>query len=222
MITVENLTLYFGAQTIFQNISFTVTKKDKIGLVGKNGSGKSTLLNILSQKIKPNEGKVSHLSNIKLGFLQQDLDFKDECSLLEEMKKVFTNIENYKSQIKIINSQIKKRKDYSSDSYLSLLNKLSHFEELLRMEGSHDLDLKINNVLTGLGFNKDEFNKHTSEFSGGWRMRVELAKILLQNPDVLLLDEPTNHLDIISIVWLEKWLSEYKGAVILVSHDKIF
>ena len=222
MITVENLTLYFGAQTIFQNISFTVTKKDKIGLVGKNGSGKSTLLNILSQKIKPNEGKVSHLSNIKLGFLQQDLDFKDECSLLEEMKKVFTNIENYKSQIKIINSQIKKRKDYSSDSYLSLLNKLSHFEELLRMEGSHDLDLKINNVLTGLGFNKDEFNKHTSEFSGGWRMRVELAKILLQNPDVLLLDEPTNHLDIISIVWLEKWLSEYKGAVILVSHDKNF
>ena len=216
------MTLYFGAQTIFQNISFTVTKKDKIGLVGKNGSGKSTLLNILSQKIKPNEGKVSHLSNIKLGFLQQDLDFKDECSLLEEMKKVFTNIENYKSQIKIINSQIKKRKDYSSDSYLSLLNKLSHFEELLRMEGSHDLDLKINNVLTGLGFNKDEFNKHTSEFSGGWRMRVELAKILLQNPDVLLLDEPTNHLDIISIVWLEKWLSEYKGAVILVSHDKNF
>ena len=137
-------------------------------------------------------------------------------------EKVFTNIENYKSQIKIINSQIKKRKDYSSDSYLSLLNKLSHFEELLRMEGSHDLDLKINNVLTGLGFNKDEFNKHTSEFSGGWRMRVELAKILLQNPDVLLLDEPTNHLDIISIVWLEKWLSEYKGAVILVSHDKNF
>ena len=138
------------------------------------------------------------------------------------MKKVFTNIENYKSQIKIINSQIKQRNDYKSDSYLSLLNKLSHFEELLRMEGSHDLDLKINNVLMGLGFKKDEFNKHTSEFSGGWRMRVELAKILLQNPDVLLLDEPTNHLDIISIVWLEKWLSEYKGAVILVSHDKNF
>ena len=222
MITVENLTLYFGAQTIFENISFTVTEKDKIGLVGKNGSGKSTLLNVLSQKISPNEGKVTHLSKIKLGFLQQDLDFKDECSLLEEMKKVFTNIENYKSQIKIINSQIKQRNDYKSDSYLSLLNKLSHFEELLRMEGSHDLDLKINNVLMGLGFKKDEFNKHTSEFSGGWRMRVELAKILLQNPDVLLLDEPTNHLDIISIVWLEKWLREYKGAVILVSHDKNF
>ena len=222
MITVENLTLYFGAQTIFENISFTVTEKDKIGLVGKNGSGKSTLLNVLSQKISPNEGKVTHLSKIKLGFLQQDLDFKDECSLLEEMKKVFTNIENYKSQIKIINSQIKQRNDYKSDSYLSLLNKLSHFEELLRIEGSHDLDLKINNVLMGLGFKKDEFNKHTSEFSGGWRMRVELAKILLQNPDVLLLDEPTNHLDIISIVWLEKWLSEYKGAVILVSHDKNF
>jgi len=222
MITVENLTLYFGAQTIFENISFTVTEKDKIGLVGKNGSGKSTLLNVLSQKISPNEGKVTHLNKIKLGFLQQDLDFKDECSLLEEMKKVFTNIENYKSQIKIINSQIKQRNDYKSDSYLSLLNKLSHFEELLRMEGSHDLDLKINNVLMGLGFKKDEFNKHTSEFSGGWRMRVELAKILLQNPDVLLLDEPTNHLDIISIVWLEKWLSEYKGAVILVSHDKNF
>ena len=222
MITVENLTLYFGAQTIFENISFTVTEKDKIGLVGKNGSGKSTLLNVLSQKISPNEGKVTHLNKIKLGFLQQDLDFKDECSLLEEMKKVFTNIENYKRQIKIINSQIKQRNDYKSDSYLSLLNKLSHFEELLRMEGSHDLDLKINNVLMGLGFKKDEFNKHTSEFSGGWRMRVELAKILLQNPDVLLLDEPTNHLDIISIVWLEKWLSEYKGAVILVSHDKNF
>ena len=121
MITVENLTLYFGAQTIFENISFTVTEKDKIGLVGKNGSGKSTLLNVLSQKISPNEGKVTHLSKIKLGFLQQDLDFKDECSLLEEMKKVFTNIENYKSQIKIINSQIKQRNDYKSDSYLSLL-----------------------------------------------------------------------------------------------------
>ena len=222
MISVENLSLYFGAQNVFNNVSFMVNKRDKIGLVGKNGSGKSTLLKLLTNNLTPNEGNVTTLKNVVVGYLEQDIDFEDKYSLIEDMHKVFSNLEQYKNDLNNINKEIIERTDYESPEYLELINQLSVTEEKLRMEGGYDSDVKINRVLKGLGFKESDFNKHTSEFSGGWRMRIELAKILLKNPDVLLLDEPTNHLDIVSIIWLESWLQNYTGAIVLVSHDKRF
>ena len=222
MISVENLSLYFGAQNVFNNVSFMINKRDKIGLVGKNGSGKSTLLKLLTNNLTPNEGNVTILKNVVVGYLEQDIDFEDKYSLIEDMHKVFSNLEQYKNDLNNINKEIIERTDYESPEYLELINQLSITEEKLRMEGGYDSDVKISRVLKGLGFKESDFNKHTSEFSGGWRMRIELAKILLKNPDVLLLDEPTNHLDIVSIIWLESWLQNYTGAIVLVSHDKRF
>ena len=221
MISVENLSLYFGAQSIFNNVSFMVNKRDKIGLVGKNGSGKSTLLKLLTNNLTPNEGSVSILKNTVIGYLEQDIDFKDQYTLIEEMNKVFGNIESYKSDLENLNKQITERDDYNSPEYLELLNQLSNTEEKLRMEGGYDTTHQINKILKGLGFLENDFEKHTSEFSGGWRMRIELAKILLKKPDVIFLDEPTNHLDIESIIWLEKWLQEYTGSIVPVSYTHL-
>jgi ATP-binding cassette subfamily F protein 3 len=222
MISVDNLTLYFGAQSVFDNISFMLNKGDKIGLVGKNGSGKSTLLKLLTTSISPKEGKISKMKDIVIGYLEQDIDFKDEYTLIEDMNRVFSNIELYKKELDNINKQLTERTDYESVEYLELINELTFLEEKLRMEGGYDISVQINKILLGLGFSNADFNKPTADFSGGWRMRIELAKILLQKPDVILLDEPTNHLDIVSIIWLENWLQEYTGAVLLVSHDKQF
>ena len=222
MISVDNLSLYFGAQNVFENISFMINKGDKIGLVGKNGSGKSTLLKLLTNNLQPKEGKVSRFKDLIIGYLQQDIDFQDQYTLIEEMHKVFSNIELYNQELDQLNTEISERTDFETKEYMGLLDRLAVVEESLRMEGGYDVNLKIDKILKGLGFNREDYNKSTSEFSGGWRMRIELAKILLKDPDVLLLDEPTNHLDIVSIVWLEKWLTEYTGAVLLVSHDKKF
>ena len=222
MISVDNLSLYFGAQNVFENISFMINKGDKIGLVGKNGSGKSTLLKLLTNNLQPKEGKVSRFKDLIIGYLQQDIDFQDQYTLIEEMHKVFSNIELYNQELDQLNKEISERTDFETKEYMGLLDRLAVVEESLRMEGGYDVNLKIDKILKGLGFNREDYNKSTSEFSGGWRMRIELAKILLKDPDVLLLDEPTNHLDIVSIVWLEKWLTEYTGAVLLVSHDKKF
>ena len=222
MISVNNISLYFGGQSIFNEVSFVVNKTDKIGLVGKNGAGKSTLLKILSNEQNLNNGNISSPNEIKLGYLKQDLDFVDGKTVLEDAQSAFTEINKLEKRLEYFNIQFNKRTDYESQEYLELINQFNETEERFRLLGGHEINSEISQVLNGLGFSQYDFCRQTSEFSGGWRMRVELAKILLKKPDILLLDEPTNHLDIESIIWLERWLKNYNGAIVLVSHDKQF
>ena len=222
MISVNKLSLYFGGQDIFKNISFMVNKGDKIGLVGKNGAGKSTLLNLLSNNLKPNDGSVDMRKGVILAYLTQDLDFKDGKTIVQEAQTAFYELNVIKDRLAIVNKEINDRSDYESNSYLGLISEFHDLDERYRILGGNDIQSEISQVLTGLGFTTSDYDRQTTEFSGGWRMRIELAKILLQKPDILLLDEPTNHLDIESIIWLEQWLKKFTGAVILVSHDRLF
>ena len=222
MISVNNISLYFGGQTIFNNVSFMINAGDKIGLVGKNGVGKSTLLRILAQEQTINEGDINRSNNIKIGYLQQDLDFVDGKTIIEEAKSAFSKIEELEYRLHYLQEEMNKDTDYESDAYLDIINEFHDVEEKFRILGGHEIKSTINQVLMGLGFLQEDFQRQTDEFSGGWRMRIELAKILLRKPDILLLDEPTNHLDIESIIWIEKWLKSYNGAIVLVSHDKEF
>ena len=222
MVSVNNLSLYFGAQDIFKEISFMVNKGDKIGLTGKNGAGKSTLLKVLAKEQSPNQGNVSIPNGMIIGYLMQDLEFEDGLTVLEEAQTAFEYLNDIERKMNHANQQLTERTDYESNEYLNIITEFNSLEERFRMSGGHDTATEISQVLTGLGFAQYDFNRQTTEFSGGWRMRIELAKILLKKPDLILLDEPTNHLDIESIIWLERWLSNYTGSVVLVSHDRVF
>lgn len=222
MISVQNLKVEFSSQVLFDNVSFVVNKKDKIALVGKNGAGKSTLLKIFAGIQNPTSGQVSRSSDITIGYLPQTMNLSDSCTAKEEVQKAFSHIDELDKQIDELNVQLAERTDYESESYQDLIDTLTHKNDLRAMYQSENYEAEIEKTLIGLGFERTDFDRPTSEFSGGWRMRIELAKILLQRPDVLLLDEPTNHLDIESIQWLENFLKTQANMLVLVSHDNAF
>jgi len=222
MLSVQGLGLHHSGTYLFQNVNFTIKKDDKIGLVGKNGAGKSTLLKMLSGEITFYEGNVVPEGNITIGFLKQDLDFVKGRTVWAETMQAFEQINAWKNELEDVNHQMTTRTDYESDSYTDLINKMTELNDLLMNHDAYNLEGDMEKVLFGLGFKADDFQKITDEFSGGWRMRIELAKLLLQKNDIMLLDEPTNHLDMESIMWLENFLKDYPGAIVLVSHDKQF
>jgi len=222
MVGVNAMTVSFGGRTLFEEISFIINKTDRIGLVGKNGAGKSTLLKILSGESKPTSGEVSFPKDFQIGYLSQDLDFVNDKTLFNEAKTAFAEIEAINKKLEKLNEELVSRTDYESDEYMQIIDEVSHLNERMAVLGGYNIEGEIEEILFGLGFERTDFDRMTEEFSGGWRMRIELAKLLLQKPDLLLLDEPTNHLDIESIEWLEQFISTYNGGVVLVSHDKTF
>ncbi|KAA6302202.1 MAG: putative ABC transporter ATP-binding protein YheS [Candidatus Ordinivivax streblomastigis] len=222
MFSVENLTVSFGSFNLLDDIGFVVDKKDKIALVGKNGAGKSTLLKIFAGLYEPSKGRVSMPKEATIGYLPQQMNVSDERTVREEAALAFEHIHRMETELDRLNVALTERTDYESDSYHQLIDHVTHLSERLAMEGSANVQAEIEKTLTGLGFLRSDFDRPTNEFSGGWRMRIELAKILLRKPDILLLDEPTNHLDIESIQWLENFLSTQANAVVLVSHDRAF
>lgn len=222
MISVENLSVEFSARPLFADVSFVINKKDRIALVGKNGAGKSTLLKILAKQQLPTSGNVAIQNDISIGYLPQVMVLSDEHTVMEEAEKAFEHISEMQERIEKLNNQLAERTDYESADYMNLVERFTYESERFQMMGGMNYHAELERTLLGLGFTSNDFNRPTKEFSGGWRMRIELAKLLLRQPDVLLLDEPTNHLDIESIRWLEQFLSRSPGAVVLVSHDRAF
>ncbi|MFO7843552.1 MAG: ATP-binding cassette domain-containing protein [Bacteroidales bacterium] len=222
MISVDQLTVEFGGFKLFDQVSFLINPKDRVGLVGKNGSGKSPFLKIFMGIQQPTKRIASAPGDIRLGYLPQNMICRDERTVFEEAREAFSEVLKLDSKIKKINQQLADRTDYESKEYLDLIHDLTEATERYQMLGGDSIEASIEQTLTGLGFKRSDFMRPTSEFSGGWRMRIELAKILLQRPDVLLLDEPTNHLDIEAIQWFEDFLKDYPGAVLLISHDRAF
>ena len=222
MIGINNLSVEFSSKPLFNNISFTINQNDRIALVGKNGAGKSTLLKIIAGLQNPSSGAVSFPSDFSIGYLPQEMKISDETTLIEETKKAFSKKQQLEEEFNALNSKIENSTAFESEEYLKLMSRAEELRDRLQMQFPGNQEAETERTLLGLGFKKEDFNRPTSEFSGGWRMRIELAKILLQRPDLLLLDEPTNHLDINSIQWLEQFLINKAGAVLLVSHDRAF
>ena len=222
MISIDNLKVEFGVKPLFDNVSFVINDKDRIALVGKNGAGKSTMLKIICGLQKPTSGNVAIPNDTTIGYLPQVMNLQDNTTVREEVKKAFADISKMKERVDKLNEELAQRTDYESDSYMELVQKFTTEHERYMMMGADNYEAEMERTLTGLGFERTDFDRPSSEFSGGWRMRIELAKILLRRPDVLLLDEPTNHLDIESIQWLERFLQQSAKAVVLVSHDRAF
>lgn len=222
MLSVESLSVEFSARPLFSGVSFVVNAKDRIALVGKNGAGKSTMLKILAGIQTPTSGNVSIQRNISVGYLPQVMVLTDDSTVLEETEKAFKHVHQMQRELEQLNNELSERTDYESEDYMELVEIFTHKSELYQLIGGMNYRAEMERTLLGLGFTPNDFSRPTKEFSGGWRMRIELAKLLLQRPEVLLLDEPTNHLDIESIRWLEQFLQRSSGAVILVSHDRAF
>ena len=222
MLNIHNLSVSFGGEYLFEEISFRLNGGDRVGLIGKNGAGKSTLLKLLVGDMQYDTGTIAKEKDIKIGFLRQDIDFEQGRTVLEESYQAFVEIKALELRLDEINHQLAERTDYESESYNQLIIDLSDITHHYEILGGYNYQGETEKILQGLGFKREDFDKKTETFSGGWRMRIELAKLLLQSNDVLLLDEPTNHLDIESIIWLENFLKGYAGAVVIVSHDKMF
>ena len=222
MLNIHNLSVSFGGEYLFEEISFRLNAGDRVGLIGKNGAGKSTLLKLLSKDMAIDSGTIATEKNIKIGFLRQDIDFEQGRTVLEEAYHAFEEIKALELKLDNINHQLAERTDYESEGYHQLMVDLNDFSHHYEIIGGYNYQGETEKILQGLGFKRADFEMKTDTFSGGWRMRIELAKLLLQANDVLLLDEPTNHLDIESIIWLEQFLNNYTGAVVIVSHDKMF
>ena len=222
MLSVNNISVHFTGEYIFNGVSFLITPRDRIGLVGKNGSGKTTLLNVIAGELIPEKGEVAKISGLSIGYLKQEMITEGKRTVIGEARQAFKEMLEMEKQITSLTSQLAERTDYESKEYLQLISRINDLNDRFNLLGGHNLDENTEKVLMGLGFERKDFTRPVNEFSSGWQMRVELAKILLRMPDVLLLDEPTNHLDIESIQWLEEFLTGYPGGVLLVSHDRAF
>ena len=222
MISIEGLTVEFGGNPLFNDITYVINKKDRIALVGKNGAGKSTMLKIIAGLQQPTSGVVNFPKDLTIGYLPQQMQLSDSRTVMAEAEQAFSHIFEMEARIDRMNAELLERTDYESEEYQELIERVSNATEQLHLMGAANYQAEIEKTLIGLGFLRSDFDRSTSEFSGGWRMRIELAKLLLQRPDVLLLDEPTNHLDIESIQWLETFLATRANAVVLVSHDRAF
>ena len=222
MLNIHNLSVSFGGTYLFEEVTFRMGAGDRVGLVGKNGAGKSTMLKILAKDFAPDSGSISFEKDVRMGFLRQDIDFEQGRTVLEEAYEAFTEIKIVEKKLEEINHLLVTRTDYESDAYMKLIERVSDLSEKFYAIEEVNYEAEVEKVLKGLGFEREDFNRQTSEFSGGWRMRIELAKILLKKPDLILLDEPTNHMDIESIQWLEDFLVNQAKAVVVISHDRAF